>query len=360
MIPFLPLNRINAAFEPELSEAISRVAKSGWYLRGSETEKFESEFAAFCGMQHCTGVASGLDALTLIFNAYKILGKLKDGDHVIVPANTYIASIMAISKNNLVPVLAEPSEETFNINADKLSAHLTPKTKAILSVNLYGRQANKEPLQKFAKNNNLLLIEDCAQSAGIKPFGDVAAFSFYPSKNLGALGDAGAVVSNDEELNNAIKALGNYGSQKKYINDYLGYNSRLDEIQAAALCVKLPKLNEDNKKRCEIAMHYLAEIKNPDIILPQKEGNNVWHLFVIRCKNREALQKYLFENGIETIIHYPVPPYMQKAYKGGNLLYNKLPITERLATEVLSLPLHQAITEDETERVIKAISFPYS
>jgi len=348
MIPFLPLNRINAAYEPELSEAVSRVTKSGWYLRGKETEKFENEFAAFCGMKHCTGVANGLDALTLIFAAYKILGKLKDGDHVIVPANTYIASIMAISKNNLIPVLVEPNEETFNIN----TAHITKNAKAILSVNLYGRQA------EIAKEKKLLLIEDCAQSAGIKPTGDAAAFSFYPTKNLGALGDGGAVVSGDEELNNIVRALGNYGSQKKYINDYLGCNSRLDEIQAAALSVKLRGLNEDNKKRGEIAMRYIAEIKNPDIILPQKEGNNVWHLFVIRCKNRDSLQKHLFENGIETMIHYPVPPHLQKAYKGGNLLYDKLPITEKLASEVLSLPIHQAITEDEIEKVISCLSKP--
>ncbi|MCL1956127.1 MAG: DegT/DnrJ/EryC1/StrS family aminotransferase [Fibromonadales bacterium] len=348
MIPFLPLNRINAAYEPELSEAISRVAKSGWYLRGKETEKFENEFAAFCGMKHCTGVASGLDALTLIFNAYKILGKLNDGDHVIVPANTYIASIMAISKNNLIPVLVEPNEETFNIN----TAHLTKKAKAILSVNLYGRQA------EIAKEKNMLLIEDCAQSAGIKPIGDAAAFSFYPTKNLGALGDGGAVVSNDEELNQVVRTLGNYGSQKKYINDYLGCNSRLDEIQAAALSVKLRWLNEDNKKRNEIAMRYIEGIKNPDIILPQNQGNNVWHLFVIRCKNRDALQKHLFENGIETMIHYPIPPHLQKAYKGGNLIYDKLPITEMLASEVLSLPIHQAMTEEEIEKIINCLSKP--
>jgi len=350
MIPFLPLNRINAAFEPNLSEAILRIAKSGWYLRGGETEKFEREFAAFCGVKHCTGVANGLDALTLIFNAYKILGKLKDGDHVIVPANTYIASIMAISKNNLIPVLVEPSKDTFNLKADKLSNCITPKTKAILSVNLYGRQA------EIAKEKDLLLIEDCAQSAGIRPIGDAAAFSFYPSKNLGALGDGGAVVSNDEELNNVVRALGNYGSDRKYVNDYLGYNSRLDEIQATALRVKLPKLNADNKKRCEIAMRYITEIKNPDIILPQKEGDNVWHLFVIRCKNRDALQKRLSENGIETIIHYPIPPHLQKAYKGSNLLYNKLPITEMLANEVLSLPIHQAMTEEEIWAIIKNVS----
>jgi len=335
MIPFFPLNRINAAYEPELSEAISRVVKSGWYLRGSETEKFEKEFAAFCGMQYCTGVASGLDALTLILNAYKILGKLKDGDHITVPANTYIATIMAITKNNLVPVLAEPGEKAL--------------TSTVLSVNLYGKQA------EVTKEKNVLLIEDCAQSAGIKPIGDAAAFSFYPSKNLGALGDGGAVVTNDEELNNIVRALGNYGSQKKYIHDYFGYNSRLDEIQAAALRVKLPRLNEDNEKRRKIAMRYIAEIKNPDIILPQKEGNNVWHLFVVRCKNRDALQKHLFEKGIETIIHYPVPPHLQKAYKGGNLLYDKLPITEMLANEVLSLPIHQAMTEEEIEAVIKAM-----
>jgi len=338
MIPFFPLNRINAAYEPELTEAISRVVKSGWYLRGSETEKFEKEFAAFCGMQHCTGVANGLDALTLILNAYKILGKLKDGDHITVPANTYIATIMAITKNNLVPVLAEPNE--------KIS------TSTVLSVNLYGKQA------EVAKEKNVLLIEDCAQSAGIKPIGDAAAFSFYPSKNLGALGDGGAVVTNDEELNNVVRALGNYGSQEKYIHDYLGYNSRLDEIQAAALRVKLPRLNEDNEKRRKIAMRYIAEIKNSDIILPKKEGNSVWHLFVIRSKNRDALQKHLFESGIETIIHYPIPPHLQKAYKGGNLLYDKLPITEMLANEVLSLPIHQAMTEDEVETIIKTLSKP--
>ncbi|MDR2554035.1 MAG: DegT/DnrJ/EryC1/StrS family aminotransferase [Fibromonadaceae bacterium] len=350
MIPFLPLNRINSAFEPNFSEAILRVAKSGWYLRGGETEKFEHEFAAFCGMKYCTGVASGLDALTLIFNAYKILGKLKDGDHIIVPANTYIASIIAISKNNLVPVLVEPNKDTFNINADKLSNYITPKTKAILSVNLYGRQA------EIAKENNMLLIEDCAQSAGIRPIGDAAAFSFYPSKNLGALGDGGAVVSNDGKLNNVVRMLGNYGSKEKYVNDYLGCNSRLDEIQATVLRVKLPRLNADNKKRYEIAMRYIAEIKNPDIILPQKEGNSVWHLFVIRCKNRDAMQKRLSENGIETIIHYPIPPHLQKAYKGSNLLYNKLPITEMLANEVLSLPIHQAMTEEEIWAIIKNVS----
>jgi dTDP-4-amino-4,6-dideoxygalactose transaminase len=354
MIPFLPLSRINAAFEPELSEVISRVAKSGWYLRGRETEKFENEFAEFCGMQNCVGVASGLDALILIFAAYKILGKLNDGDQIIVPANTYIASIMAISKNNLVPVLAEPSEEAFNIDTSKLSNLLNKKTKAILSVNLYGRKPAQENLLKIAHENNLLLIEDSAQSVGIKPYGDAAAFSFYPGKNLGALGDGGAVVSNDSELSDVVRALGNYGSQKKYFNDYLGFNSRLDEIQAAVLSLKLSKLNEHNKKRNEIAMRYIEEIKNPDIILPApcKAEDNVWHLFVIRCKNRDALQKYLFEKGIETIIHYPVPPHLQKAYSNGNLLYDKLPITEKLASEVLSLPLHQVMTKEEIEAII--------
>ncbi|MDR2579744.1 MAG: DegT/DnrJ/EryC1/StrS family aminotransferase [Fibromonadaceae bacterium] len=366
MIPFLPLNRINAAFEPELSEAISRVVKSGWYLRGKETENFEKEFAEFCGMQHCAGVASGLDALIMIFAAYKILGKLNDGDHVIVPANTYIASIMAISKNNLIPVLAEPSEETFNINANKLSDYLTPKTKAILAVHLYGRQCEKEILLKFAKENNLLLIEDSAQSAGIKPFGDAAAFSFYPGKNLGALGDGGAVVSNNGELDSLIRMLGNYGSEKKYINGYLGFNSRLDEIQAAALSVKLKKLNEHNKKRNEIAMRYIVGAMTNvgarralplRLSLPLHDDNisNVWHLFVIRSKQRDALQKHLFEKGIETLIHYPVPPHLQKAYKGGNLIYNKLPITEALANEVLSIPLHQAMSDEEIEKVCGAL-----
>jgi dTDP-4-amino-4,6-dideoxygalactose transaminase len=357
MIPFLPLNRIYDVFEPELSEAISRVAKSGWYLRGKETEKFEKEFAEFCGMQNCVGVASGLDALILILTAYKILGKLNDGDQIIVPANTYIASIMAISKNNLVPVLVEPSEETFNIDASKLSKLLNKKTTAILSVNLYGRQAAQENLLKIARENNLLIIEDSAQSVGIKPYGDAAAFSFYPGKNLGALGDGGAVVSNDRELSEIVRILGNYGSQEKYFNDYLGFNSRLDEIQAAVLSVKLKQLNASNQKRHKIAMHYIEEIKNPDIILPAlcQVQENVWHLFVIRCKKRDALQKYLFENGIETIIHYPIPPHLQKAYSNGNLIYDKLPITEKLANEVLSLPIHQAMTEEEIEAIIFAL-----
>ncbi|MCL2283546.1 MAG: DegT/DnrJ/EryC1/StrS family aminotransferase [Fibromonadales bacterium] len=339
MIPFLPLNRINESFEPELSEAISRVVKSGWYLRGQETEKFESEFAEFCAMKNCVGVASGLDALTLIFAAYKIMGKLCDGDRVIVPANTYIASIMAITKNNLIPILVEPNEETFNLGkiADAQGA------KAILSVNLYGRQAN-------LPKNDLLLIEDCAQSAGIKPKGDAAAFSFYPSKNLGALGDGGAVVSNNYELCEIVRTLGNYGSKKKYINDYLGFNSRLDEIQAAVLRVKLKRLNEDNKKRNEIAMRYIAEIKNPNIILPKPGPEHVWHLFVIRSKQRDVLQKCLQESGVETMIHYPVPPHLQKAYKHLNC---KLPLTEMLANEVLSIPLHQAMSEEEIEVVLK-------
>jgi dTDP-4-amino-4,6-dideoxygalactose transaminase len=347
MIPFLPLNRINALYEPELSEAISRVVRSGWYLRGEATENFEKEFAEFCGMKNCASVASGLDALTMIFAAYKILGKLKDGDHIIAPANTYIASIMAISKNNLIPVLAEPDENTFNINAKKLSELLTPKTKAVLSVNLYGREADKENLLKLAKENDLLLIEDCAQSAGIKPFGDAAAFSFYPGKNLGALGDGGAVVSNNSEFCELIRTLGNYGSQKKYVNDYLGFNSRLDEIQAAVLSVKLKRLNADNERRRKIAMRYGAS-----------NINSVWHLFVIRCKERDALQKYLFEQGIETIIHYPIPPHLQKAYKNGGLIYDKLPITEMLAREVVSLPLHQAMTEEEIEKIAAVLINP--
>ncbi len=355
MVPFFPLKRINAEFETQLSEAILRVAKSGWYLRGKETENFEENFAEFCGMRHCAGVASGLDALTLIFASYKIMGKLKDGDHVIVPANTYIASVMAISKNNLIPVLAEPSEETFNIDISKLNDLPLQNVKAILSVNLYGRQVDRENLLKFAGENNLLIIEDFAQSTGIKPYGNAAAFSFYPAKNLGALGDGGAVVSNDSELDTLVKTLGNYGSQKKYLNDYLGFNSRLDEIQAAALSIKLPLLNEHNKKRNEIALRYIAEIKNPDIILPTPGTQNVWHLFVIRCKQRDALQKHLFERGIETIIHYPTPPHLQKAYASSNLIHNKLPITEKLANEVLSLPLHQTMSEEEIKRVITSL-----
>jgi dTDP-4-amino-4,6-dideoxygalactose transaminase len=331
--------------------------KSGLYLRGEATENFEREFAQFCGMEGCAGAANGLDALTMIFAAYKIMGKLKDGDHVIAPANTYIASIMAISKNNLIPVLAEPDENSFNINAKNLSGLLTLKTKAILSVNLYGRLADKENLLKFAKENSLLLIEDCAQSAGLKPFGNAAAFSFYPGKNLGALGDGGAVVSNDSELCELVRTLGNYGSPKKYINDYLGFNSRLDEIQAAALSVKLKRLNADNQRRKEIAMRYMRANTPRPAGTPLGEGN-VFHLFVIRSKERDALQKHFFEQGIETIIHYPIPPHLQKAYKNGGLIYDKLPITEMLSCEALSLPLHQAMTEDEIEKIAEVLVNP--
>ncbi|GHV14930.1 aminotransferase [Fibrobacterales bacterium] len=357
MLPFYPLKRINNSFEPELSNAILEVAQSGWYLRGERTAKFEREFADYCGVKNCVGVANGLDALTLIFAAYKILGKLKDGDKVCVPANTYIASILAISRNNLEVVLCEPNEKTFNLNLELLTdrTRLTPAPKAILSVNLYGRKASDEVMLKFAKENNILLIEDCAQSAGIKPVGDAAAFSFYPSKNLGALGDAGAVVSNDEELTKLIRELGNYGSKEKYINNYLGVNSRIDELQAAVLSLKLPRLNADNEKRRKIAYRYINEIKNQHIILPIAPENPqdcVWHQFVIRTKERNCLQTYLTEKGIETLIHYPIPPHKQKAYGTHSLAQTSLPITEKLADEVLSLPIHPAMTENEIERVI--------
>ncbi len=346
MIQFLNLKGINAQYRAELIEACTKVIDSGWYVQGNECKEFETEFAQYCGTKYAIGVANGLDALILILRAYKELGIMKDGDEVIVPSNTYIASILAISQNNLVPVLVEPRLDTYLIDSTKIEEKITPKTKAILPVHLYGQTCEMDKINEIARKYNLKVIEDSAQSHGAYykdkksgNLGDASGFSFYPGKNLGALGDGGAVTTNDEELANTIKALGNYGSHKKYENLYKGINSRLDEIQAAMLRVKLRYLDEESNKRREIANYYLQNIKNNSIVLPtvRAEDNHVWHLFVIRTNKRDELQKYLLDNGIQTLIHYPIPPHKQNAYKEWN--NERYPISEQIHNEVLSLPI---------------------
>lgn len=359
MIKFLDLQKVNSQYEEELKEAANRVVDSGWYLMGKELESFEAQYADFCGAEYCLGVANGLDALRLIFKAYIEIGVMKKGDEVIVPANTYIASVLAISDNDLIPVFVEPNSETYNLESNNIEAAITSKTKAILTVHLYGQMSIDQNMLDVCKKNNLKLIEDGAQSHGAKwngevsgAIGDAAGHSFYPGKNLGALGDSGAVTTNNKELAKTIKALSNYGSHVKYENQYKGLNSRLDEIQAAFLNVKLKYIQKDIAGRRRIANFYLENIKNPAIILPEvlKEEGHVWHLFVIRTKKRVELQKYLTENGIQTLIHYPIPPHKQLAYKEYNNL--SFPITEQIHSEVLSLPISPVLNTDEIFKVI--------
>lgn len=369
MIKFLDLQKINMLHQEEIEEALIKVFRKGWYILGEEVEKFEKNFTEYCGVKHCIGVSNGLDALMLIFKGYMELGKLKEGDEVIVPANTYIATILSVTHNRLKPVLVEPDIETYNIDPLKIEEKITEKTRGILPVHLYGRCADMDPINEIAKKYNLLVIEDAAQAHGAiykgkktGNLGDAAGFSFYPGKNLGALGDAGAITTNDDQLAEVIKALRNYGSHKKYYNEYKGYNKRLDEIQAAVLNVKLKYLDEENQKRREIADIYCREIKNEEIILPDKRFNkpikecleHVWHLYVIRTKKREKFQKYLFDNGIQTLIHYPVPPHKQMAYNEWNNL--KYPIAEKIHDEVLSLPISQVISENEIFLITNVIN----
>ncbi len=363
MIKFLDLQKINAQYELELKEAANRVIDSGWYLMGKELETFEQNYASFCGSKYALGVANGLDALRLIFKAYIELGSMQKGDEVIVPANTYIASVLAISDNGLIPVFVEPNIHIYNLDSNKIEAAITSKTKAVLTVHLYGQNSIDEQMLAICKKHNLKLVEDSAQSHGaiwngkvMGSIGDAAGHSFYPGKNLGALGDAGAVTTNDEELAKTIEALRNYGSHKKYENIYQGLNSRLDEIQAAFLNVKLKYIENDIKARRRVANYYLENIKNPVIILPEvlNEEGHVWHLFVIRTSNREKLQNYLTVNGIQTLIHYPIPPHKQNAYKEFNAL--SFPITEKIHNEVLSLPLSPVMTDEEMQSVVKIIN----
>lgn len=363
MIPFLNLKSINEQYADELKEAFARVLNSGWYVMGNELNAFEVEFASFCGTKHAIGVANGLDALMLVFRAWKELGKLQAGDEVIVQANTYIASILAITENDLVPVLVEPDPVTFNLDPARVSAAITSKTKAILPVHLYGQLSPMPELLAIAQQHQLLVLEDCAQAHGSEicgrragNWGDAAGFSFYPGKNLGALGDAGAITTNDDELAQTLKALRNYGSHKKYENLYQGVNSRLDELQAALLRVKLPHLPAETARRQEIALAYRQRIQNPLIILPAvlDELQHVWHLFVIRTEHRAQLQTWLNEKGVQTLIHYPIPPHQQKAYNSWADL--SLPMTEQLHQQVLSLPLDPTMSQQDIQTVIDAIN----
>ncbi|WP_283392552.1 DegT/DnrJ/EryC1/StrS family aminotransferase [Photobacterium phosphoreum] len=363
MINFLNLKAINNQYEQELKDACSRVIDSGWYIMGQELELFESEFSNYCGTKHAIGVANGLDALILVIRAWKELGRLKDGDEVIVPANTYIASILAITENKLVPVFVEPNPETYNLCLKNVKSSITNKTKAILPVHLYGLISPMPELMAIAKEFNLLVLEDCAQAHGASidgkkagNWGDAAGFSFYPGKNLGALGDAGAVTTNDDELAKTVRAIRNYGSHKKYENLYTGINSRLDEIQAAMLRVKLGYLAQETERRQEIANRYRNEIINSLIQLPQwkKDEHHVFHLFVIQTKSRDKLQHYLMENNIQTVIHYPIPPHKQPAYAQWNSL--SLPLTEKIHQQVLSLPIDPTMTNSDISNVINAIN----
>jgi len=363
-IKFLDLQKINLQYQEEIETKLLETFRSGWYLLGDQVKSFENNLAQYIGSPNTIGVANGLDALRLIFKAYLELGQLKVGDEVIVPANTYIASLLAITDNRLKPVFAEPTVENYNIDISKIEALITPKTKAIMVVHLYGQVCWSKELENLAKKYDLKIIEDNAQAIGAEwngiktgNLGDAAGFSFYPGKNLGALGDAGAVTCKDSLLAKTIRTLANYGSEEKYVNKYQGLNSRLDEIQAAVLGVKLEYIDADNEKRKNIAERYCAGITNPKIILPQLPKNadeHVWHLFVIRNSKRDQLQNYLLENGIQTLIHYPIPPHKQKAYKHYNHL--SFPITEEIHEEVLSLPISPVMRDEEVGTVIEMVN----
>lgn len=363
-IPFLSLHDVTALHGDEINEAVSRVVNSGWYLQGQENERFERHYAEYIGTKYCVGCANGLDALIWIFRAYIELGVMKPGDEVIVPANTYIATILAITENGLKPILVEPKLNTLELDDDKIEEVVTPRTKAIVLVHLYGRNAYTDKIGQLCKKYNLKLIEDNAQAHGCLTadgiatgsLGDAAGHSFYPGKNLGALGDGGAVTTDDEELANCIRALANYGSQKKYVFKYTGRNSRLDEIQAAVLDVKLKYLVEDNQHRKEVAHYYYEHIDNPLISLPDllPDDQNVYHLFPILCKRRDDLQDDLQKNGVQTLIHYPIPPHKQECYKAWNTM--SLPLTEQIANEELSLPIGPTISIEDIQFIINCIN----
>ena len=363
MIKFLDLKKINAQYKQELTIAANRVIDSGWYLMGKELETFEQSYAIFCNVKFALGVANGLDALRLIFKGYIELGIMTKGDEVIVPSNTYIASVLAITDNDLIPVFVEPNLEMYNLDSNKIEAAITNKTKAILTVHLYGQNSIDDQMLKICSSHNLKLIEDAAQSHGAEwngkisgGIGDAAGHSFYPGKNLGALGDAGAVTTNDQALAKTIAALRNYGSEKKYENSYKGLNSRLDEIQAAFLSVKLKYIQDDIENRRKVANYYLNNIKNDNIILPTvlKEEGHVWHLFVIRTENRNRLQEYLKNNNVQTLIHYPIPIHHQDAYVEFKSL--NLPLSEKIHKQVLSLPIGVHLTDEDLAYIVKVIN----
>ena len=364
MIEYLSLKQITDRNAAELHEAVQRVVDSGWYLQGSENKRFEAEYASYIGTQYCIGVANGLDALILIIRAYKEMGLMHDGDEIIVPANTYIASILAITENGLKAVLVEPDIDTLEIDDRLIEQAITPRTKAVMIVHLYGRCAYTDRIGDICREHGLKLIEDNAQAHGCLfngnhrtgSLGDAAGHSFYPGKNLGAFGDGGAVTTDDRELAKVVRTLANYGSSKKYVFDYCGRNSRLDEIQAAVLSVKLRHLDEDNEVRRQIARYYLEHISNPAVTLPKVPdwNANVFHVFPILCKRRDELQEYLKENGIQTIIHYPIPPHKQKCYSEWNGL--SFPVTERIHREELSLPMSPAMTAEQVHKVCETIN----
>ena len=358
MIPFLDLKTINLKYEVDFKAAFDNVLQSGWYILGEQVMQFEKEFATYCGVKHAIGVANGLDALILIIEGYKELGIFSVGDEIIVPSNTYIASILAISKAGLIPVLVEPYIGTYLIDCTKIEEKLSEKTVAILPVHLYGQLCDMDAINTIAKKYNLKVIEDSAQSHGAIQngkrsgnLGDASGFSFYPGKNLGALGDGGAITTNDDELANVLLALRNYGSEIKYKNKFKGLNSRLDEMQAALLSIKLNDLDADNLQRQQMAQYYLSHIKNESIVLPEVIDSNshVWHLFVIRTPEREKLQKYLSTKEIQTVIHYPIPPHKQAAYSEWCTL--SFPISEKIHTEVLSLPIYPGLSISKMEKI---------
>lgn len=364
MIPFLPIKDITAKYADEIHAAVQRAVDSGWYLQGVENERFEKHYAEYIGTEYCVGCANGLDALVWIFRAYIELGLMQPGDEVIVPANTYIATILAITENGLKPVLVEPRYDTLEMDEDRVEEKITSKTRAICIVHLYGRLAFTEKIKALCEKYHLKLVEDNAQAHGCRygtqrtgSLGDAAGHSFYPGKNLGALGDGGAVTTNDKALADMVRTLANYGSSKKYVFDYCGRNSRLDEIQAAVLDVKLRHLDEDNRLRQKVATYYYENICNPLITLPTRltDENNVYHLFPILCERRDELQQYLVKHDVQTLIHYPIPPHLQECYAGE---WNELslPIAERLARQELSLPINQVMRKEEMIRVVELVN----
>jgi dTDP-4-amino-4,6-dideoxygalactose transaminase len=364
MIKFLDLQKVNAQYRAEIGDALSRVADSGYYLRGAENERFERQYADYIGTRHCVGCGNGLDALALIYRAYIEMGVMKEGDEVIVPANTFIASILAITQNGLVPVLAEPRWDTLELDDSRLEALVTSRTRSVLLVHLYGRCAYTEKIAELCSRHNLKLVEDNAQAHGCRcgdgrrtgSLGDAAGHSFYPGKNLGALGDGGAVTTNDEELAATIRALANYGMQTKYVCRYQGRNSRLDEVQAAVLSAKLQHLDADNRKRREVAQVYIEGIRHADIMLPVvlPQEQNVFHVFPVLSPRRDALQDYLRQHGVETLIHYPVPPHRQECYKEWAGL--SLPVTEKIHQQELSLPISPVLTVEEAREVVRLVN----
>lgn len=364
MIKFLDLQKINLQYKEEIESKLINIYTSGWYLQGNENQLFEKKLSTYLNVPFVIGVANGLDALRLILKAYIALGVMKEGDEIIVPANTYIASILAITDNRLIPIFVEPSLDNYNIAISKIEEKINSKTKAIMIVHLYGQIVFSDQLTEVAQRHQLKIIEDNAQAIGAEKngvksgnLGDAAGFSFYPGKNLGALGDGGAVSCKDEQLATTIKTIANYGSREKYVNTYKGLNSRLDELQAGVLTIKLKYIDAENQKRRAIAKRYCNEIKKPSIILPKYPDNeleHVWHLFVIRTSKRDQLQAYLTENNIQTLIHYPIPPHQQKAYSEYSNV--SLPITEQIHREVLSLPISPVITNKEVSKIINVIN----